>query len=121
MFMKLPDHVTSFGYKGETYNPNEEGLVDIPKEALNQARMHGLKLPGEQTIQVEKREDKANTLEELQKQLAEALAKIEALQSAPDQSQTINELTAQLQEANEKIAAQAAEIQALQKAAKKGK
>jgi hypothetical protein len=42
MRMKLPENITSFGWGGEEYKPDPEGIIEIHEDAQAEALRHGL-------------------------------------------------------------------------------
>ena len=72
MKMRLPGHATAFGFQGVNYDPDEDGIVDIPDHAQHEAARHGL------TPHVEeegKAQTKAQLIEILEKRGVEVPAK----------------------------------------------
>ena len=75
MFMKLPEHATSFGFDGINYEPNDEGVVELPDEAGPEALRHGLTEVGKALT---KKEIKANVKAEEAEAHAEQTAEVKA-------------------------------------------
>jgi len=56
MFMKLPKHATSVGYGGKEITPDRKGVVEVPDEAVEELKRHGLTPCGPPDPEEEKEE-----------------------------------------------------------------